>query len=83
MIVKGKCKNLNNQRAFSLGQNMKNNRINSQEFLEGKNIVKTKRKGYFRNIEEVKVVAKIANIAEDTSDSKSLKPKVWVAHTFR
>ena len=81
MIVKGKCKNLNNQRAFSLGQNMKNNPINSQEFLEGKNIVKTKRKGYFRNIEEVKVVATIANIAEDTSDSKSLKSKVWVAQT--
>ncbi|MDE5089770.1 MAG: hypothetical protein O4805_22665 [Trichodesmium sp. St16_bin2-tuft] len=60
---------------------MKNNSINSQEFLEGKNIVKTKRKGYFRNIEEVKVVAKIANIAEDTSDSKSLKSKVWVAQT--
>ena len=60
---------------------MKNNRINSQEFLEGKNIVQTKRKGYFRNIEEVKVVAKIANIAEDTSDSKSLKSKVWVAQT--
>ena len=81
MIVKGKCENLNNQSAFSLGQNMKNNSINSQEFLEGKNIVKTKRKGYFRNIEEVKVVAKIANIAEDTSDSKSLKSKVLVAQT--
>ena len=60
---------------------MKKTDINNQEFLEGKNIVQTKRKGYFRNIEEVKVVAKIANIAEDTSDSKSLKSKVWVAQT--
>ncbi|MBS9771818.1 MAG: hypothetical protein O4861_20580 [Trichodesmium sp. St16_bin4-tuft] len=62
---------------------MKKTDINNQEFLEGKNIVKTKRKGYFRNIEEVKVVTTIANIPENTSDSKSLKPKVWVAHTFR
>ena len=60
---------------------MKKTDINNQEFLEGKNIVQTKRKGYFRNIEEVKVVATIANIAEDTSDSKSLKSKVWVAQT--
>lgn len=61
---------------------MKNNFINSQEFFEGKNIVKIKRKGYFRNIEEVKVVVKIVNIFEDIFDLKFLKLKVWVVQIF-
>ena len=59
---------------------MKKININNQEYILGKNIVKTKRKGYFRNIEEVKVVGKIANIDQEISGSKYTS-KVWVAHT--
>jgi len=62
---------------------MKKISINNQEDIWKKNIVKTKRKGYFRNIEEVKVVATIANIAQEASGSKSFTSKVWVAHTSR
>ncbi len=54
---------------------------NHQESIWKKNIVKTKRKGYFRNIQEVKVVAKVANIVQDPSGSKPLTSKIWVAST--
>lgn len=59
--------------------NMKKIAKNSQESVWEKNIVKTKRKGYFRNIQEVKVVAKVAKIAQEPSSAKSLISKVWVA----
>ncbi|MCL2934815.1 MAG: hypothetical protein MGG11_21975 [Trichodesmium sp. MAG_R03] len=59
---------------------MKKININNQEYIFGKNIVTTKRKGYFRNIEEVKVVKTIANIAQKTSGLKSTS-KIWVAQT--
>lgn len=62
---------------------MKKIDINNQEFFEGKNIVKIKRKGYFRNIEEVKVVIIIVNIFENIFDLKFLKLKVWVVYIFR
>lgn len=52
---------------------------NNQESLWKKNIVKTRRTGYFRNIQEVKVVAKVATIAQEPSFSKSFSSKVWVA----
>ncbi|MCL2924337.1 MAG: hypothetical protein MGF17_06860 [Trichodesmium sp. MAG_R04] len=58
---------------------MKKININNQERIFGKNIVKIKRKGYFRNIEEVKVIKIIANMGQEISGSKS-RSKVWVAY---
>ncbi|NEO51872.1 MAG: hypothetical protein F6K54_01475 [Okeania sp. SIO3B5] len=57
---------------------MKNFAKSNQEGIWKKHIVKTKRKGYFRNIQEVKVVAQVANMAFDQSTSKSFTSKVWV-----
>ena len=62
-------------------KNMKELAKNDQESVWGKNLVKTKRKGYFRNIQEVKVVAKVANIDQEPYSSKSFTSKVWVAST--
>ncbi len=62
-------------------ENMKKIIKNNQETVWGKNIVKTKRKGYFRNIQEVKVVAKVANLDQELYSSKGLTSKVWVAST--
>lgn len=61
---------------------MKKININNQECIFGKNIVKIKRKGYFRNIEEVKVITTIANMGQEISGSKS-RSKVWVAYTHK
>lgn len=63
-------------------KNMKNLAKSNQEGIWKKNIIKTKRKGYFRNIQEVKVVAKVANMAMEQSASKSLKSKVWVVYSY-
>ncbi|NEQ77613.1 MAG: hypothetical protein F6K23_34135 [Okeania sp. SIO2C9] len=57
---------------------MKNLAQNNQESIWKKHIVKIKRKGYFRNIQEVKVVATIANMVKEPSTSKSFASKVWV-----
>ncbi|MEM1172345.1 MAG: hypothetical protein AAGJ08_25520 [Cyanobacteria bacterium P01_H01_bin.35] len=62
-------------------KHMKKLSKNNQEGIWKENIVKTKRKGYFRNIQEVKVVATVANIAQEPSASKSFTSKVWVAYT--
>ncbi|NEP05933.1 MAG: hypothetical protein F6K06_25530 [Okeania sp. SIO1H4] len=59
-------------------KNMKNLAQINQESIWKKHIVKTKRKGYFRNIQEVKVVAKVANMGLEPSRSKSFTSKVWV-----
>ena len=59
-------------------KNMKDSAKGNQEGIWKKHTVKTKRKGYFRNIQEVKVVAKVANMTLDPSTSKSFKSKVWV-----
>ena len=56
---------------------MKQTPKSNDESIWQKNIVKTKRKGYFRNIQEVKVVAKFANIV-DISASKHSISKIWV-----
>ena len=56
---------------------------NNQEGIGKQNIVKTKRKGYFRNIEEIKVVATVENIAQEPSTSKYFTSKVWVAYTSK
>lgn len=60
---------------------MNNLAKNNQESIWKKHIVKTKRKGYFRNIQEVKVVAKVANMIQEPSTSKSLTSKVWVVYS--
>ncbi len=60
---------------------MKKSSKNNQEGIGKQNIVKTKRKGYFRNIEEVKVVATLTDITKKPSASKSFTSKVWVADT--
>ncbi|NEN90192.1 MAG: hypothetical protein F6K48_15255 [Okeania sp. SIO3H1] len=57
---------------------MNNLSKNNQEGIWKKQIVKTQRKGYFRNIQEVKVVATVANMAKEPSKSKSFASKVWV-----
>ncbi|NET41590.1 hypothetical protein [Okeania sp. SIO2B3] len=57
---------------------MNNLSKNNQEGIWKKQIVKTKRKGYFRNIQEVKVVATVANMVKEPSTSKSFASKVWV-----
>lgn len=62
-------------------KNMKNCAKNNQESIWKKHIVKTKRKGYFRNIQEVKVVAKVANMAFDPSTSNPFPSKVWVVYS--
>ncbi|NEP83246.1 MAG: hypothetical protein F6K17_04105 [Okeania sp. SIO3C4] len=60
---------------------MKNLPKNNQEGIWKKHIVKTRRKGYFRNIQEVKVVAKIANMVQEPSTSKSFTSRVWVVYS--
>lgn len=54
---------------------------NQPESVWNKNVVTTKRTGYFRNIQEVKVVAKVVSLTQEPSSSKSVTSKVWVAAT--
>ncbi len=62
---------------------MKNIAKNFPEDVLQENVVKTKRRGYFRTIEEVKVVAKLSSINQQASSSKDFPDKVWVVSNSR